>query len=227
MLGFVPHPQPTQINHNPNAITMNYSQHLLDACAALNLEISEDKATQLLSFIDLIEKWNKAYNLTAIKNKQDMVALHLLDSLTVMPYLHGKRIIDVGTGAGLPGIPLAICLPELNFTLLDSNAKKTRFVQQVVLELKLANVNISHSRAEDFQPSQPFDTVLTRAFAELSDIVATTKHLLATNGSLIAMKGHCLESELAQVSAKKTVIPVRVPGVEAERNLVCIKINEK
>jgi 16S rRNA (guanine527-N7)-methyltransferase len=201
---------------------MNLRQHLLDACTELNLEIGEDKATSLLSFIDLIEKWNKAYNLTAIKTRQDMVKLHLLDSLTVLPYLVGQRIIDIGTGAGLPGIPLAICLPEISFTLLDSNAKKTRFVQQTVLELKLSNVEIIHSRAEDYLPDSLFSTVLTRAFADLSDIIAATRHLLAENGTMIAMKGHCTEAELAKVVTKKTVIPVQVPGVEAERNLVCI-----
>jgi 16S rRNA (guanine527-N7)-methyltransferase len=204
---------------------MNFREHLLDACAALNLEISEDKAIKLLSFIDLIEKWNKAYNLTAIKTKQDMVRLHLLDSLTVIPYLEGSRIIDIGTGAGLPGIPLAICLPELCFTLLDSNAKKTRFVQQAVLELRLSNVQIIQSRAEDYQPEHAFNMVLTRAFADLSDIIASTRHLLAENGTMIAMKGHCTEAELAQVTTKKTIIPVQIPGVEVERNLVCIQLN--
>jgi 16S rRNA (guanine527-N7)-methyltransferase len=204
---------------------MNYLKHLLDGCAELKLEISEDKASKLLSFIDLIEKWNKAYNLTAIKNKQDMVVLHMLDSLTTLPYLHGKRIIDVGTGAGLPGIPLAICLPELSFTLLDSNAKKTRFVQQAVLELKLTNVEIQHSRVEDFIPTQPYDTVLTRAFAELSDIIAMTKHLLAGNGKLIAMKAKCSDEELRKVTAQTTVIPVKIPGNDAERNLILVQFN--
>ncbi len=203
---------------------MNCLKYLLDGCIALKLEVSEDKTTKLLNFIDLIEKWNKAYNLTAIKSKQDIVALHLLDSLTVLPYRHGERIIDVGTGAGLPGIPLAICLPELSFTLLDSNAKKTRFVQQVALELKLSNVQIIHSRAEDYQPDNLFSTVLTRAFAELPDIIASTRHLLAENGTMIAMKGHCTESELAKVNLSNSVIPVRIPGVEAERNLILIKL---
>jgi 16S rRNA (guanine527-N7)-methyltransferase len=156
-----------------------------------------------------------------------MVRLHLLDSLTVIPYLEGQRIIDIGTGAGLPGIPLAICLPHIAFTLLDSNTKKTRFVQQVVLELKLANVQIVHSRSEDYQPEQSFNTIITRAFAELSDIVESTKHLLTKNGRIIAMKGRCSEVELIQVTASKTVIPVQVPSVEAERNLVCIQFDQE
>ncbi|MEQ1546316.1 16S rRNA (guanine(527)-N(7))-methyltransferase RsmG [Methyloglobulus sp.] len=197
---------------------------LVDGIAALNLSVDEQKVDQLLGFVKLIEKWNKAYNLTAIKDKPNMIRLHLLDSLTVIPYLEGNRIIDIGTGAGLPGIPLAICLPQLAFTLLDSNAKKTRFVQQVVLELKLTNVQIRHSRVEDFQPEQPFSTLLTRAFAELSDMVESSRHLLSENGVLLAMKGRCAESELAQVTAKKTVIPIQIPGVGAERNLVCIQL---
>ncbi len=196
---------------------------LVEGITALNLTVDEQKIDQLLAFIKLIEKWNKAYNLTAIKKRHDMVRLHLLDSLTVIPYLEGERIIDIGTGAGLPGIPLAIWLPNISFTLLDSNAKKTRFVQQVVLELKLANVDIQHSRTEDYQPQQPFGTALTRAFAELADIIAMTRHLLAKNGLLLAMKGHCPEQELAKVKSSTSVIPVRIPGVEAERNLVLIK----
>lgn len=200
---------------------------LVDGIAALNLSVNTDQTAQLLHFISLIEKWNKAYNLTAIKNKQDMVKLHLLDSLTVLPYLTGTQIIDVGTGAGLPGIPLAICLPHINFTLLDSNAKKTRFVQQVVLELKLANVQIYHSRAESFLPSPLFDTVISRAFADLADIVQATRHLLTDDGILLAMKGHCTNEEFLNITADKQIIPVRVPGVDAERNLVLLKFNKK
>lgn len=202
---------------------MNSRQHLLNGLAALNLDISEDKTTKLLSFIDLIDKWNKTYNLTAINNKQDMVSLHLLDSLTALPYLHGERILDVGTGAGLPGIPLAICLPELKFTLLDSNAKKTRFVQQAVIELGLKNVEVCRSRAEDLHPEQPFDTVITRAFAELTDIIAITRHLLANNGIILAMKGQFSETEMSNITIPATIIPVRIPGVEAERNLILLK----
>jgi len=177
----------------------------------------------MLAFIDLIEKWNKAYNLTAIKNKQEMVALHLLDSLTVLPYLHGERIIDIGTGAGLPGIPLAICRPELSFTLLDSNAKKTRFVQQAVLELKLPNVEVRQSRVEDFHPDTLFDTVITRAFAELAEIIKLTRHLLAKDGIILAMKGQFSETEIAKIKLPASVIPLQIPDVAAERNLIMIK----
>ncbi|MDD5410994.1 MAG: 16S rRNA (guanine(527)-N(7))-methyltransferase RsmG [Methylobacter sp.] len=196
---------------------------LVSGIASLNLNITDEQVDQLLSFIKLIEKWNKAYNLTAIRDREEMARLHILDSLAIVPHIEGKRVIDIGTGAGLPGIPLAICLPETEFTLLDSNAKKTRFVQQVVLELKLKNVNVCHSRVENYHPEQPFNSVITRAFASLSDIVKLTTHLLAKDGVLLAMKGQNLDAELAQIEAKKSVISVSVPGTDVERCLVRIE----
>lgn len=206
-----------------NAVMESCRDILVSGLASLNMNLTEDQVEQLLGFIKLIEKWNKAYNLTAIRDKEDMVRLHLLDSLAVLPFVEGRRVIDIGTGAGLPGIPLAICLPQIEFTLLDSNAKKTRFVQQVVLELGLKNVAICHNRVEQYQPGHAFNTVITRAFASLSDIVELTAHLLAEGGMLLAMKGPYVEAELAEVSADKTLIPIKVPGVEAERCLVRIR----
>jgi 16S rRNA (guanine527-N7)-methyltransferase len=200
---------------------------LVDGIATLDLALDDDKVAKMLAFIHLIDKWNKAYNLTAIKTRPEMVRLHLLDSLTVMPYLQGERIVDIGTGAGLPGIPLAIALPQRSFTLLDSNSKKTRFVQQAVLELKLTNINIVTHRVEDFQPEQPYDIILTRAFAELTDIVKSTRHLLAKHGKLLAMKGRRDDIELGQFKNQATIIPVQVPGVEAERNLIAIGLNDE
>lgn len=200
---------------------------LISGLTALELSLSDYQIEQLLSFVRLIEKWNKAYNLTAIRNQEEMVNLHLLDSLAIVPFISGQRVIDIGTGAGLPGIPLAICLPDREFTLLDSNAKKTRFVQQAALELKLNNVTVCHHRAENYRPEKLFDTVLTRAFASLADIVKLTAHLLAKDGALMAMKGLNPDEELAQlpaaVSAKATIIPVRVPGLDIERCLVRIE----
>jgi len=200
---------------------------LVSGIASLNLKVTDQQVDQLLNFIKLIEKWNKAYNLTAIRDREEMARLHILDSLAIVPYIEGQRIIDIGTGAGLPGIPLAICLPEVGFTLLDSNAKKTRFVRQVVLELKLKNVEVLHSRVENYHPEQTYDAVLTRAFARLPDIVKLTAHLLSKEGVLLAMKGQSLDAELAEITAKKSVISVSVPGTDVERCLVRIQSPEQ
>jgi 16S rRNA (guanine527-N7)-methyltransferase len=197
---------------------------LRDGLNALNLTLESSAIQSLLDFIALIEKWNKAYNLTAIRKKEEMIGLHLLDSLAILPHLHGSRIIDIGTGAGLPGIPLAICCPERKFTLLDCNAKKTRFVQQAVLELKLKNVTVCHQRVEDYPSDQGFDAILTRAFASLPDIIALTAHLLAENGVLLAMKSQQATAELAQVTAQTSLIPINVPGIAAERCLIQVKL---
>ena len=190
---------------------------------SLNLSIDEDKVEQLLGFIKLLEKWNKAYNLTAIRDREAMVRLHLLDSLAIVPFIEGKRVIDIGTGAGLPGIPLAIYLPDIEFILLDSNAKKTRFVQQAIIDLKLGNVSVCHKRVEQYHPEKGFDTAITRAFAGLSDIVQLTAHLLNKDGVLLAMKGQAPDV-LELESAITTLIPVNVPGITAERCLVRIQL---
>lgn len=200
---------------------------LMAGMESLGLSVGEDRIERLLSFIKLIEKWNKAYNLTAIRDREEMVRLHLLDSLAVLDFIEGRRVIDIGTGAGLPGIPLAICRPETEFMLLDSNAKKTRFVQQAVLELKLGNVAVCHSRVEQYQPEIAFDTVITRAFAGLPIIVELTAHLLGKGGIVLAMKGQSPDEELGHMPQKTTVIPIHVPGIEAERCLVRIESLEK
>jgi len=189
----------------------------------LNLSFDECKIESLLAFIKLIEKWNKAYNLTAVRDRESMARLHILDSLAILPYIHGGRVADIGTGAGLPGIPLAIFLPEVDFTLLDANAKKTRFVQQAVLELQLNNVTVQHCRVEQFQPQFAFSTVIMRAFAGMQKIMLLTRHLLAEDAVLLAMKGQNPEQELMEISETYTLIPVTVPGIEAERCLIRIE----
>lgn len=196
---------------------------LTEGLTFLNLDLSADKLDLLLHFIALIEKWNKAYNLTAVRDREAMARLHILDSLAILPHLHGKRLIDIGTGAGLPGIPLAIFRPEMEFVLLDSNAKKTRFVQQVILELKLKNVSVLQSRVEDYQPTEKFDSVTCRAFASMSEIIKLTSHLLNQEGLLLAMKGQPPLQELAELNQEYRIVPIVVPNVEAERCLVCIK----
>jgi 16S rRNA (guanine527-N7)-methyltransferase len=196
---------------------------LITGLESLNLAFDEEKIEQLMCFIKLLEKWNKAYNLTSIRNTEDMVSLHLLDSLAILPFIEGKYVIDIGTGAGLPGIPLAIYLPGIDFTLLDSNAKKTRFVQQAILELKLNNVTVCHSRVENYLPETSFDTVITRAFASLSDIVKLSAHLVSQSGIILAMKGQ-LPDEQDINSAKTTLIPINVPGIPAKRCLVKMQL---
>jgi len=199
------------------------STRLAAGLSDLSLTLSEPQVACLLAFIKLIQKWNKAYNLTAVREPLEMVDLHLLDSLAILPHLPNGRIADIGTGAGIPGIPLAICRPDCHFTLVDSNSKKTRFVQQAVLELKLANVEVIHARVEQLKPAESFDAVLTRAFASLPDIVRLTGHLLAEDGVLLAMKGQTQSDDLAGIAGALQVIPLHVPGIEAERCLIRIE----
>jgi len=189
----------------------------------LGLSIATNKITALLGFVSLIEKWNNTYNLTAIRKKEDMVILHILDSLAVLPHLRGARVLDVGTGAGLPGIPLAIFSPDFEFVLLDSNAKKTRFVQQVILELGLANVQVQHARVETFQDNKGFDCIISRAFSSLQEMLDKSGHLLRDSGEFLAMKGQQPGEELLGLSMPGDVISVSVPGCNAERCLVRIK----
>lgn len=195
---------------------------LVTGLVDLGISATEQQINLLLAFVCLIEKWNKTYNLTAIRNREEMLRLHILDSLSVLPFTLGKNIIDVGTGAGLPGIPLAIFMPDVQFTLLDSNARKTRFVQQVVLELKLKNVKVVHARAEQLKKAGEFDAVLSRAFASLHDIMQWTDYLLQAEGVLIAMKGQVPVAELEQLERVYSVASIVVPGIDAERCVVRI-----
>ncbi|HIG65612.1 MAG TPA: 16S rRNA (guanine(527)-N(7))-methyltransferase RsmG [Methyloprofundus sp.] len=192
-------------------------QLLIKGIEYLRLDVSPAQIDLLLAFVSLIQKWNKAYNLTAIRDRDEMLRLHILDSLAILPYVTGQKIIDVGTGAGLPGIPLAILMPEVQFTLLDSNSKKTRFVQQVVLELKLNNVEVVHSRVEKLGRAGEYDAVLSRAFASVDGIMNLTEHLLQAEGVLIAMKGQSPEAELKNIQRSYTVNSIVLPGVETER----------
>ncbi len=188
----------------------------------LELPYQSKHLDQLTEFIDLILKWNRTFNLTAIRDPEEMARLHILDSLVVLPYLYGQRVADIGTGAGLPGIPLAILQPEVQFSLVDSNAKKTRFVQQAVIQLGLRNVQIHHSRVEDLTVKQPFSTLIMRAFASLPDILKLTDHLTDLNTRLLAMKGQVPEIAF-NPAYQATVIPLKVPSIEAERCLIQIE----
>ena len=188
----------------------------------LKLTANDKQIDLLLAFIKLIEKWNKAYNLTAVRNLEDMARLHILDSLAIIPHIEGSHIADIGTGAGLPGIPLAIFLPDIKFTLIDSNSKKTRFVQQAILELDLSNVSVIHSRVENIQIEKLFSSLILRAFSNMQTIVALTRHLIDESGIVLAMKGLNPSEELIDFTEQYTVIPVKVPGVDAERCLIRI-----
>lgn len=182
-------------------------------------EYSEDK---LLAYLDLLAKWNAAFNLTAVREPDQMLVRHLLDSLSILPYVNGKSVIDVGTGAGLPGLVLAIARPDLKVTLLDSNGKKVRFLRQVVVELKLSNTQVVQSRAEQFEGQ--FDTVTSRAFASLADMLRWSAHLLAKSGVFLAMKGMLPDQEIAALpdSYSVSVISLDVPFLGEDRHLIRI-----
>jgi 16S rRNA (guanine527-N7)-methyltransferase len=193
--------------------------------AAMPASATQEQQDRLLQFLALLQKWNRVYNLTSITNPAQMVRLHLLDSLLVLPHLHGARILDVGTGAGLPGIPLAVMSPEREFMLLDGSVKKTRFVQQAAIELGLGNVRVVHERVEKFESSSGFDTILCRAFASLSQIVALTARLLTPGGIILAQKGRLPEDEMRQLDhVRVKIFPAKIPGVDAERHLIEITV---
>lgn len=202
-----------------------FERILTEGMDAMNLPATAGQRTRLLDFLHLLRKWNRVYNLTSITDVADMVRLHLLDSLALLPYLGGKQVLDVGTGAGLPGIPLALLAPARDFTLLDSNAKKTRFVRQAAIELGLANVRVEHTRIEHYRPAQGFDTVLTRAFASLSGIVGETSRLLNPGGVILAQKGKLPAEEInALENVNVETFALDIPGIDAERHLIAIKL---
>jgi len=195
---------------------------------AQSIILSDEQITLLLNYLQLLHKWNKAYNLTAIRDPEQMLSLHLLDSLSIIPFVSGENIIDVGTGPGFPGIPLAIFYPERKFTLMDSNGKKTRFLFQVKNELGLENVTEIQSRVEAYQPTQQFDAITSRAFTSLSDMVDKTSHLLKNNGRFYAMKGQYPHEELRGLPKHYNVVashPLQVPGVNGERHLIEIALS--
>lgn len=178
---------------------------------------------RLLTYLTLLEKWNKAYNLTAIRDSDDMVCRHLLDSLAIQPWIRGGRLLDVGSGAGLPGIPLAIANPNLSLVLLDSNGKKVRFLQEVKRVLKLDNVEVIQSRVENYHPPFDFDTVTSRAFSELAQMLKWTQHLIGKDSIWLAMKGRYPETELASINLPYQVNTYTVPGLDGERCCVIIQ----
>ena len=214
-------------------------KELRTGLAKMNIVISDKKIERLMAYLTEFVKWNKAYNLSAIRDPLAMVEKHLLDSLVLVPLLEKEikktieknqstieRIIDVGTGGGLPGIPLAIVFPEVDFVLLDSNGKKTRFLFQVKTQLSLNNVVIENARVESYQPEKPFNIVMSRAFASLKDMAVGSEHLLCEDGCFWAMKGIYPENELRDCEKHAIVdafYPLLVPNMDGERHLLVLK----
>lgn len=189
-----------------------------------NLELSDHQVEQLISYVELLDKWNKAYNLTSIRNPHDMIIKHIMDSLMIGPLLDGQNFIDVGTGPGLPGIPLAIAYPDKQFTLLDSLGKRITFLKQVVYLVKIENVTPIQSRVEEFHPEQPFDGVLSRAFSSLNDMVSWCDHLVThKHGKFLALKGQFPEDEIDNLPENIKILKshhINVPQLNAERHLI-------
>lgn len=205
---------------------LNKLSRLLDEAG---ISLTDHQKTLLVAYVDILHKWNKAYNLTSVRDPAEMVVRHILDSIVVAPYLQGQRFIDVGTGPGLPGIPLAIVLPDAHFTLLDSLGKRVRFLRQVQHELRLENITPVQSRVEAYPSEPPFDGVISRAFASLNDMVSWCHHLPGEKGRFYALKGQLPEDEIASLPDEfsvESVEKLRVPQLEGERHLVIIKSNK-
>jgi len=206
-------------------------QPLSDGITALKLSVPAQAQQQLLDYIALLHKWNRVYNLTAIRDLNHMISHHVLDSLAALPALpeHALRLLDVGSGGGMPGLPFAIARPQWTVTLLDSNHKKTAFLQQAAIDLGLTNVTVMTARVEAYQPAMQFDVITSRAFSSLRDFVQLTRHLLAEQGRYAAFKGTSPSEEIAQLPADVVVdtpLALQVPGIQAERHLVMMRMDK-
>jgi len=195
---------------------------------AMQLQLDTPQVHRLAALVGLLAKWNRVYNLTAVREPRDMVIRHILDSLAVLPYLRGDSLLDVGTGAGLPGLPLAIARPELAMTLLDSSDKKLRFVRQAIAELGLDQVAAVHARMEAYQPAKPFAMVISRAVSSLSDLYRMTRHLARYDGRWLFMKGtwHDVELDDFEHAGRVRIESLRVAGLDAERHLLILDNNQ-
>ena len=198
-----------------------WAAQLTDGLQQTGIDLDAAQQRRLVAYLGLLQKWNRVFNLTAVRDPQEMVSRQILDSLAILPWVKGRRVLDVGTGAGLPGIPLAVALPDVSFTLLDANGKKTRFVQQAAAELGLRNVSVVHGRIEALQDAAGFDVITSRAFASLTDFLNATSHLLADGGRWLAMKGQAERDEGGLPPGVATRWhPLRIPGTQGERHLV-------
>jgi 16S rRNA (guanine527-N7)-methyltransferase len=195
--------------------------------AAMQLQLPDDAARRFAAHLELVAKWNRVHNLTAVRETEQMVVLHLLDSLSLLPHLgDAKSVLDVGTGAGFPGVPIAIARPATSVTLLDSSHKKATFLEQVRAEMGLANVRVTCERVQEHRPAAPYEVVVSRAFSELADFVAQSGHLVAPGGRMLAMKGVYPFEEIARVPATHRVaqvVELAVPALDAKRHLVFLE----
>ena len=197
---------------------------LVEGLHRMSLNLSDQMIDQLMTYLNLIEKWNRVYNLTAIRERDEMIKLHFLDSLSILNHIEMEHVLDVGSGAGFPGIVLAITKPELKVTVMDSVNKKTTFMQQVKSELSLTNLNVINARVEEYQPIILFDRVITRAFSSIQNMLLMTQHTLQKNGAWLAMKSKDVKEELAALDQNQyTLITLEVPFINAERYLVKLK----
>ena len=197
---------------------------LIEGLQRMDLKLSDQVIDQLMTYLNLVEKWNRVYNLTAIRERDEMIKLHFLDSLSILNHVHVKNILDVGSGAGFPGIVLAITKPELKVTVMDSVNKKTTFMQQVKSELSLTNLDVVNSRVEDYQPTTLFEAVTSRAFSNLKNMMSLTQHTLQKDGVWLAMKSKDVREELEAFEKNQyTLISLEVPFINAERYLVILK----
>lgn len=197
---------------------------LIEGLQRMALKLSDQVIDQLMTYLDLVEKWNRVYNLTAIREREEMIKLHFLDSLSILKHVQVKNILDVGSGAGFPGIVLAITKPELKVTVMDSVNKKTTFMQQVKSELSLMNLDVVNSRVEDYQPTTLFEAVTSRAFSNLKNMMSLTQHTLQKEGVWLAMKSKDVKQEVEAFEKNQyTLIPLEVPFINAERYLVILK----
>ena len=197
---------------------------LIEGLQRMDLKLSDQMIDQLMTYLNLVEKWNRVYNLTAIRERDEMIKLHFLDSLSILKHMLVKNILDVGSGAGFPGIVLAITKPELKVTVMDSVNKKTTFMQQVKSELSLTNLDVVNSRVEDYQPTTLFEAVTSRAFSNLKNMMALTQHTLKKEGVWLAMKAKDVREELEAFEKNQyTLISLEVPLINAERYLVILK----
>ncbi len=207
-------------------VTPQHADELTLGARELGVELTENQHNQLLAYLALLIKWNKAYNLTAVRDPDEMVSRHLLDSLSIMSFIDGERWLDVGSGGGMPGIPMAILFPGTKVSVLDSNGKKTRFLTQVKLELKLDNLEVIHSRAEAFQPQQPFTGIISRAFSSLEDFTQWTRHMGDTETRWLAMKGLHPADELVALPTDFRLYSAQalsVPGCQGQRHLLILR----